>query len=224
MDSTRLITTVEKQYLVAYLALIAEREVDTVDPWREVIGQEHIKRCLMIAAVSQRLVVLCGTGHNGERLLMAGAAKLGVPTLFLTPCPCGYFNDPHEACKCSAAKIERHQRAWAKSCPCPGPCMWAVVPPVPQREIVRHAKGERSGSGLDGILQRVETARGRTVCCVLSTETEALLLSAIASLNLSADTVEYLLDVAVDIAKFDGDESLGIMHLSEAIQYRYTRP
>jgi hypothetical protein len=36
--------------------------------------------------------------------------------------------------------------------------------------------------------------------------------------------VEYLLDVAVDIAKFDGDESLGIMHLSEAIQYRYARP
>ncbi len=56
--------------------------------------------------------------------------------------------------------------------------------------------------------------------CAISAECEKLLEDAVNRLGLSARAHDRILKVARTIADLDGAESIGSMHISEAIQYR----
>jgi magnesium chelatase family protein len=110
------------------------------------------------------------------------------------------------------------------------------VPPVKFREMSSQAGGENSAT----IRARVITSRqiqskrfgGKIACnarmqsrdlqrhCALDDSTRDLLKMAMEELDLSARAYDRILKVARTIADLAGAESLGVEHVSEAIQYR----
>ncbi|RPI98938.1 MAG: ATP-binding protein, partial [Chloroflexi bacterium] len=155
----------------------------------------------------------------------------------LTPCHCGYRNDPRRDCHCSVPQIERYMAKIS------GPLLDRIdlhieVPPVKFREITSDRTGEPSAQ----IRERVIAARQRQqqrfkdrpkiTCnarmgtrelkqyCALDEPTMELLKFAMSDLNLSARAYDRVLKVARTIADLAGSEKITGDHVGEAIQFR----
>ncbi len=152
------------------------------------------------------------------------------------PQPCGFFNDPSRECTCTPPVIQRYVSKIS------GPLLDRIdihidMPAVKYRELRDDAGGESS----EAIRARVIAARGRQLhrfqgekvfCnaqlsprqiskyCAIPAEAERLLESAMTRLGLSARAHDRILKVARTIADLDSAESIGVPHISEAIQYR----
>ncbi|KUK83775.1 MAG: Mg chelatase, subunit ChlI, partial [Microgenomates bacterium 39_6] len=75
------------------------------------------------------------------------------------PCPCGFYGDSKNACRCSSSEINRYQKRLS------GPLMDRIdihveVPAVPAKKLVQKTTGESSKQ----IRVRVEAARQRQRC------------------------------------------------------------
>ncbi|MBI2165712.1 MAG: YifB family Mg chelatase-like AAA ATPase [Chloroflexi bacterium] len=154
----------------------------------------------------------------------------------MNPCPCGYYGDKQKACTCSPSLVAKYQRRVS------GPMMdridlFVEVPRVEYEKLMEPSPGEGSA----GVRGRVETARERQrrrfqgtgiVCnaemgpeqvwqwCQVEGPARNLLQLAMKQLNLSARAFHRVLKVSRTIADLAGADTIGVVHLAEALQYR----
>jgi magnesium chelatase family protein len=171
------------------------------------------------------------------------AGTLQFPAYFtlvaaMNPCPCGYLNHPTKNCICSPSQIIRYQKKIS------GPLLdrmdlYLDIPPVKYDKLL----GKKSGEPSIKIRERVEKARliqnnrfakaglhiktnsqmGNKeikIFCLLDSESENLMKSALERLNLSARSFYRILKIARTIADLENNEKIQTNHLAEALQYR----
>ena len=154
----------------------------------------------------------------------------------MNPCPCGYYSDPKHACRCTHQQIHRYRSKIS------GPLLDRIdihveVPAVPYKDLMKESYAEPSGdirervSGARDIQSR-RFARAKIFCnakmssrhikthCRIDSASRRLLESAIDKLGLSARAFNRVLKIARTIADLEGEQSIQVSHISEAIQYR----
>lgn len=179
--------------------------------------------------------------ENGEVTVSRAVASITYPASFMlvgamNPCPCGYLSDPKHQCTCSPAQIYRYRRRVS------GPLLDRIdihveVPAVPYKDLSTDHSGENSTE----IRKRVMEARNLQLerfqsdriysngqmktrhikkHCMLSTDAQNLVETAMHKLSLSARAYTRILKLSRTIADLESSEAICPHHISEAIQYR----
>jgi len=180
--------------------------------------------------------------ESGAITIARAAARLELPAQFqliaaMNPCPCGYLGDPEQACRCSAARIERYRQRIS------GPLLDRIdirieVPRLAADEFTspRHANALAPAALPDASEQvrrarewrlwrsgcvsaRLSAAQLRS-CCTLPPAAEQLLGRSAQRLALSGRGIHRLLSLGRTIADLAGSESIEAPHLAEALQLR----
>lgn len=191
---------------------------------------------------SSVLEVLRQPMEDGHVTISRAAMTLGYPARFLfvaamNPCPCGHAGDPHRACSCPPATVQRYFTRIS------GPLLDRIdihlsVPPVVYGELTARDPAERSAT----IRERVVAARARQLArfrdvpgCYANAhmgpreitrfvpvagETERVLRAAVERLGLSARAYHRILKLARTLADLRDAEAVGPGEVAEAIQYR----
>lgn len=154
----------------------------------------------------------------------------------MNPCPCGYLGDSKHACKCNPMQIERYMGRIS------GPLLDRIdlhieVPAVPYHELAARQDGTSSAHMREQVLraravqkqrfggdgQRLNSrmsSRQLRRYCILDSEGQRLLQTAMEELGLSARAHDRILRVARTIADLDSSDTIRPSHLTEAIGYR----
>ena len=154
----------------------------------------------------------------------------------MNPCPCGYFGSSRKPCRCTTQEIRRYLDRVS------GPLLDRIdiqieVDAVPVQEIRDSQPAESS----EQICERVTEARrlqlnryretpihcnsqldgkGIRQYCMLDTDAEQLLHSAVETMNMSMRAYNRILKVSRTIADLDHQDTIRTQHIAEAIQYR----
>ncbi len=154
----------------------------------------------------------------------------------MNPCPCGYYGSRNRSCRCTTNEIRRYLDRVS------GPLLDRIdiqieVDAVPVSEI--RCTGEAESS--EKVAERVYKARktqldryqgtgihcnsqlknqGIREFCLLHSDSEKLLHTAMTSINMSMRAHQRILKVARTIADLDNSHLILPQHLAEAIQYR----
>lgn len=187
----------------------------------------------------QVLEVLREPLESGTIVISRAARQAEFPARFqlvaaMNPCPCGYFGDASERCRCTPERIRQYRARVS------GPLldridMHVEVPAVPRAELLSASAPPAESS--ETVRERVETARLRQLArsgvpnyrlgakqiesvCALDAESRALLELAGARLGFSARAYHRIMKVARTIADLDGQDRILSTHIGEAIQYR----
>ena len=174
--------------------------------------------------------------------LSRAAISLSYPADFMlvaamNPCPCGYWTDDTHPCTCTPRQIQRYRSRIS------GPLLDRIdlhveVPAVPYKEL----KQQTGSTDSTTMRQRIEKARGlqkerfaqigyrtnselagkwlQQFCQLTDTEHD-FLEQAVQKLGLSARAHTRVLRIARTIADLAGEDSIGVSHLAEAINYRF---
>ncbi len=155
----------------------------------------------------------------------------------MNPCFCGNHGDPVKPCTCSPGAVTRYQKRIS------GPLLdrmdiFVEVPRVEYEKLTADVSGEGSGA----VRERVETAREHQrrrfagtrlqanaemgpaevwSHCKLDEAAQGLARAAMEQMHLSARAYHRTLKLARTIADLAEGEAIGVVHLAEAIQYRY---
>ena len=179
--------------------------------------------------------------ESGRVTVTRAAATVDFPARFMlvaamNPCPCGYYGDLRRACICSPQQVRLYRGRVS------GPLMDRIdlqveVPAVPFKEL----SADTCGPDSDTVRREVLAARGLQQArlgsnglhcnaqmntrltrkhCALSADQLSLLERAMERFKLSARAYGRILKIARTIADLDGQEKIGLAHLSEAISYR----
>jgi len=158
----------------------------------------------------------------------------------MNPCPCGYATDARRPCTCSTRQVQAYMAKIS------GPLLDRIdlhveVPSATSEAILGRSEGLSSATMRREVMRARETqarrfagegAAGAALLnarmgsrllrrfCALDAEGEALVRQALDELGLSARAYTRVLKVARTIADLEGAETVGVAHLSEAIQYR----
>jgi magnesium chelatase family protein len=177
--------------------------------------------------------------ESGGITIARAAARLELPARFqliaaMNPCPCGYFGDATQSCRCTPARIERYRQRIS------GPLLDRIdirieVPRIPgvqftslmsapqpagengaaQACAARHRRIQRSGC----LSARLNAAQLQ-YCCALPPTARRVLERSAEQLALSGRGIHRLLALGRTIADLDGSESIEAPHLAEAVQLR----
>jgi magnesium chelatase family protein len=154
----------------------------------------------------------------------------------MNPCPCGYYTDPHRACRCNTTQITRYRGKIS------GPLLDRIdihieIPPARYQELSSDLPAENSAQ----IKERVDKARviqrerfkdedifynaqmsHKQVrkFCTLGKEENELLKMAMAELSFSARAYDKILKISRTVADLAGTGQIKTGHLCEAVQYR----
>ncbi|MFA4916077.1 MAG: YifB family Mg chelatase-like AAA ATPase [Syntrophales bacterium] len=154
----------------------------------------------------------------------------------MNPCPCGYYGDPHRACRCAPQHIHQYQARIS------GPLLDRIdihieVPSIRYRDLTGRYTGESSGIIKDrisrarviqknrfngqGILLNARMSdRQIREYCIIDGDSRKLIEMAIDRLGFSARAYTRILKVARTIADIEGERDIRSCHVAEAIQYR----
>ncbi len=179
--------------------------------------------------------------ESGMVTVTRAAASVDFPASFMlvaamNPCLCGFFGDPSRACSCSPRQVRDYQSRVS------GPLLDRIdlqieVPAVPFKDLAADTAGPSSAQVRAEVMaaRRIQQARfqdARIFCnarmntrhirafCALTPQCLTLLERAMAKLKLSARAYGRILKMARTIADLEGQEQIGLAHLSEAIGYR----
>jgi magnesium chelatase family protein len=181
--------------------------------------------------------------EDGYVIVSRAKQRIQFPSRFmlvaaLNPCPCGFYGDPNNECKCTYQQILRYQKRVS------GPMLDRIdihvdVPAVKASKIVSDEDSTAESS--DKIRKRVVGARkiqdarfkkkkivtnsemsNRDIKEFIRIEDEAkeILKQALLKLSLSARAYHKVIKVARTIADLEGSDSLLRQHVLEALQYR----
>jgi magnesium chelatase family protein len=157
----------------------------------------------------------------------------------MNPCPCGYFGDSQKPCTCSPSTVTKYQKRIS------GPLLDRIdihieVPRVDYEKL----SSDRVGESSETIRARIQSARDRQTAryansdsknvvsnadmrvkeirehCKLDDQSQSLMRSAMAQLQLSARAYHRVLKLARTIADLGGQDEIQPTHLAEALQYR----
>lgn len=153
----------------------------------------------------------------------------------MNPCPCGYFGDKNNRCRCTPDQILRYQNKLS------GPLldridMHVTVQALPTKTLLSQ-ETERAESSAD-VRARVIKAREkqleRTRCtnarlssdaiatqCKINTDDQDFMEAALIKLNLSARAYHRILKLARTIADLSDSKDIQRPHLQEALGYRF---
>ncbi len=157
------------------------------------------------------------------------------------PCPCGYLYHPKRNCICTAREIEKYRKKIS------GPLLDRIdisieVPVVDVKDLSGNQNINKSLESSETIRKRVLKARriqnqrlyheniytnaemGNKQIrkyCFLSHQVEKILAQATAKFYLSARAYFKTIKIARTIADLDSSENINIVHMAEALQYRY---
>ncbi len=179
--------------------------------------------------------------EDGKLTISRAAGKITLPCKFMlvaamNPCKCGYYGNAQRRCRCTPQQVRAYRARVS------GPLLDRIdihveAAALGVEEIQKAGKAESSAE----IRKRVVAARelqakrfeGSAVhCnaemtpsllrkhCVLSAELNALLVSAMNELGLSARAWDRILKVSRTIADLDFSADIQAHHLLEAINYR----
>ncbi len=154
----------------------------------------------------------------------------------LNPCPCGFRTDPRRSCNCTPVQVERYMARIS------GPLLDRIdihieVPAVPFQELSAGTPGTSSEQMRADVLAARERQRERfkgasvktnalmssrqlREYCVLDNVSRNALRDSVQELGLSARAHDKILRVARTIADLDNSDSIELVHLHEAINYR----
>jgi magnesium chelatase family protein len=151
----------------------------------------------------------------------------------MNPCPCGYFGDQSDRCRCRPEQIQRYKEKIS------GPILDRIdiqitVPPLPKgllletQYIAENSTTirERVNAAYDLQLMRCNKPNAQLnhdevkQHCQINQRDLGLLENAIEKLGLSARAYFRILKVARTIADLAGSSSINTNHLTEAISYR----
>ncbi|MCL1932804.1 MAG: YifB family Mg chelatase-like AAA ATPase [Candidatus Azobacteroides sp.] len=155
----------------------------------------------------------------------------------MNPCPCGNFNNPHKACVCAPAQVQKYLNRIS------GPLMDRIdiqveIVPVPFEDISDIRPAESSESIRNRVIkarqiQEMRFAEEEGIYCNAQMHTRLLhkhaqpdqaglikLKDAMERLSLSARAYDRILRVARTIADLEGSEKVFGSHIAEAISYR----
>ena len=178
--------------------------------------------------------------ENGEITISRAGHQADFPARIqliaaMNPCPCGYYGDQREPCRCSPEMISRYQSRVS------GPLLDRVdiQISVQRIEYAMLRSDAKKGESSVQVRKRVVTAyqaqlerTGKSNAqlsseeieqhCVLDEEQHEWLESALNKFNLSARAIHRTLKVARTIADMDGSDQIAGPHLREALSYRTT--
>ncbi len=189
----------------------------------------------------QVLEVLREPLESGQIHISRAAQQISYPARFqlvaaMNPCPCGYAGDSRGQCRCTPDQVSRYQAKIS------GPLldridMQAWVPGLPAEELMADNRETETSAT---VRMRVAAARERQMQrqghansilsvsgieqhCRLQADDQALLISAMQRMNLSARAVHRVLKVARTIADLKSQSTIGRDALLEAIGFRRSR-
>ncbi|MBX3256975.1 MAG: YifB family Mg chelatase-like AAA ATPase [Chitinophagaceae bacterium] len=179
-----------------------------------------------------------------ERRVTISRAKVAIdfPSSFMliasmNPCPCGFYNHPEKECSCGSGVVQKYLNKIS------GPLLDRIdlhveVTPVPFSALAVQKAGESSSDIRERVIKARETQTERyklensIYCnaqmnskllkeiCMIDSNGQALLKTAMDRLNLSARAYDRILKVSRTIADLAGSSEIHSTHLAEAIQYR----
>jgi magnesium chelatase family protein len=180
--------------------------------------------------------------EDGVVTISRATSSITFPARFMlvasmNPCFCGFYGDTQRVCTCAPPRIQ-HYRARIS-----GPLLDRIdlqvqVAAVPFRELAGAPNGEGSAEMRLRVsqarqVQEQRFARARRVFanaqmtsklvqehCALGSEARRLLETAVERLGLSARAYTRILKIARTIADLEGEASLTLPHVAEAVQYR----
>ncbi|OGM25113.1 magnesium chelatase [Candidatus Woesebacteria bacterium RIFCSPLOWO2_01_FULL_39_61] len=186
--------------------------------------------------------------EDGVVTISRAKGSVTYPAQFLlvsasNPCPCGYYGDSKRACKCLPGAISRYQKRVS------GPILDRIdlhvdVPSVETQKLVEKDKDVKKESSKI-IQKRVQRARDFQIArfkgtkiksnsematrdvksyCSLPPECRTMMISATASMNLSARSYFKVIKIARTIADLANEKQIVVNHLAEALQYRPKDP
>jgi magnesium chelatase family protein len=186
--------------------------------------------------------------EDGVVTISRAKGSVTYPASFLlvaasNPCPCGYFGDPKRPCKCMPGMVSRYQKRVS------GPILDRIdihvdVPSVETQKLIEREKDKDKGKGREtskSIQKRVQKARDIQIkrfrgtkiksnsemstkdvktFCDLSPECRTMLVSAAATMNLTARSYFKIIKTARTIADLASEKAISPTHIAEALQYR----
>lgn len=180
--------------------------------------------------------------EDGQVTISRAASSLTFPCRFMlvaamNPCPCGYYGDPKQPCRCTPTQIQRYRARVS------GPLLDRIdiqidVPSVRYEELTSLKPGEPSAAIRERVLRarRIQQNRfvdnPRVYCnagmgtrelnafCRLDGDCHQMLRMAMEDMNLSARAYDRILKVARTLADLEEQQTIQANHLAEAIQYR----
>lgn len=190
----------------------------------------------------QALEVLRQPLEDGHVAVSRAAAAHDYPSRFMlvaamNPCPCGYHNDPHHACRCSTKTVIKYQSRIS------GPLLDRIdiqieVPALEPKELPMMEPGESSAAIRERVLaaRAIQSERYRDMpgvrtnaevrsrdladVCKFSTRDRQRLVDMIDRLHLSARAYDKVLRVARTVADLEGHEGVVDEDVNVAIGMR----
>jgi magnesium chelatase family protein len=156
----------------------------------------------------------------------------------LNPCPCGFYGDPNNECKCTYQQIIKYQKKIS------GPMLDRIdihidVPAVKAAKIVsEETSSEESSKKIrDRILKARQKQSARFLnsklvansdmgnrdikdLCEIDNDAKEILKQALLKLSLSARAYHKVIKIAQTIADLDAQSIIQRHHVLEALQYR----
>ncbi|MBN2694922.1 YifB family Mg chelatase-like AAA ATPase [bacterium] len=152
----------------------------------------------------------------------------------MNPCPCGYYGDTTQQCKCTQFEIAKYQKKLS------GPVSDRIdimiqVPSVKYESLISETGGESSEKIRERVIKAYNIQKDRYInekydfngkmsasgikkYCILTSEAKKFWSFALQKLNISARRYGKTLKVARTIADLDNSKSIESNHISEAIQ------
>ncbi|WP_119073003.1 YifB family Mg chelatase-like AAA ATPase [Aggregatilinea lenta] len=202
---------------VLFLDELPEFGQHTLEVLRQPIEDKHV-------TISRARVTLSFPAN----FMMVGA---------MNPCPCGFYGDPVRECTCSPSAVRRYQQRLS------GPLLDRIdihidVPRVDYDKLTDDRRGESSAA----VRARIEEARDRQRArfkdeprlqanadmgpseirryCQPDAAGQQLLNTTLRQMQLSARAYHRILKLSRTIADLAACDTIQVVHLAEAIQYR----
>lgn len=181
--------------------------------------------------------------EDGQVSISRAKGSVTYPSQFLliaasNPCPCGYFGDSKRACTCLPGVISRYQKRIS------GPILDRIdihvdIPSVETQKLVDDNDQGREKSSV--IQKRVQFARNiqikrfknrgiksnsemstrdTKIYCELDDASRTIMISAAATMKLTARSYFKVIKIARTIADLEGSPGITSSHVAEALQYR----
>ncbi|MCW8928734.1 MAG: YifB family Mg chelatase-like AAA ATPase [Gammaproteobacteria bacterium] len=176
--------------------------------------------------------------ESGRIAISRAAKKAEFPASFqliaaMNPCPCGYWGDSHNTCRCTSEQVQRYQNKLS------GPFLDRIdmhieVPAVSHHDLQQNSNLiESSNAVKKRVINAQERQKSRrNHCnahlsnkeieedCHLSESNQKVLEKTMKKMKLSARAYHRILKLARTIADLDNCKEIQLHHLTESIGYR----